>query len=374
MLLKGNNVIQQNIRNILLIQLGDIGDVVLSFPCIRALKETFQQANVVVAVRDKAKELIEDCPWVTGVIAIDENRRSFIQEIIYQKNFFLRLRKYHFDLVLDLRTGTRGAILAMLSGARQRVGFYAQDGKVWRNRLFTHLYSPETQPGDYVADRYLSLLFAHNIKTDNCEPEIDVPLEKQQKADAIFTKAKIPFDRPVITIQPFSLWQYKEWGVDKYIQLINWLISEYNVSVIITGSLDEKKRAAEILKQSRRNTYNLAGETSLGTLAAVLKASSLFIGADSAGVHIAAAVGIPTVSIFGASSSADWAPRGKQHAVVHKDLECVPCDQKGCQGSGISRCLDELSVDEVFLPVRSQIDRNAPHKPRLLGRGPGELY
>jgi len=357
MLLKGNNVIQQNIRNILLIQLGDIGDVVLSFPCIRALKETFQQANVVVAVRDKAKELIEDCPWATGVIAIDKNRRSFIQEIIYQKEFFLKLRKYHFDLVLDLGTGTRGAILAMLSGARQRVGFYTQDGKVWRNRLFTHLYSPETKPGDYVADRYLSLLVAHNIKTDNCEPEIDVPLEKQQSADAIFTKVKIPFGRPVIAVQPFSLWQYKEWGQDKYIQLINRLISEYNVSVIITGSLDERKRAAEIIKQCRRNTYNLAGETSLGTLAAVLKACSLFIGADSAGIHIAAAVGIPTVSLFGPSSSADWAPRGKQHAVVHKDLECVPCNQKGCQGSGISRCLEELTVDKVFLAVRSQMEK-----------------
>lgn len=339
--------------------------MVLSFPCIRALKETFQPANLVVAVRDKAKELIEDCPWTTGVIAIDKNRRSFIQEILYQKQFFLRLRKYHFDLVLDLRTGTRGAILAMLSGARQRVGFYTQDGKVWRNRLFTHLYSPETKPGDYVADRYLSLLIAHNITIDNCEPEIDVPLEKQQSADAIFTKAKIPSDRPVIAIQPFSLWRYKEWGVNSYIQLINRLISEYNVSVIITGSLDEKKRADEILTHCRWNTYNLAGETSLGTLAAVLKASSLFIGADSAGIHIAAAVGTPTVSIFGPSSSADWAPRGIQHSVVHKDLECVPCNQKGCQGKGISRCLDELTVDEVMTAVRSQIDRNAPRREAL---------
>jgi heptosyltransferase-3 len=351
------NLNRKNYRNILLIQLGDIGDVVLSLPSIRALKENFQQANVVVAVREKAQELIQDCPWATGVIAIDKNSRSFIQEIICQKNFFLRIRKYHFDLVLDLRTGTRGAILAMLSGARQRVGFYASDGKVWRNRLFTHLYAPETKPGDYVADRYLSLLVAHNITTDNCEPEIDVPLEKQQNADAIFTKAQIPFDRPVIAIQPFALWQYKEWGLDKYIQLINRLVSEYNVSVIITGSPDESKQADEIIKQCRRNTYNLAGRTSLGTLSAVLKTCSLFIGGDSAGIHIAAAVGTPTVSIFGPSSSADWAPRGKQHTVVQKDLECAPCHKKGCQGKGFSRCLEELTVDEVMTAVRSQMSK-----------------
>lgn len=356
-MLKGNNVIHKDIRNILLIQLGDIGDVVLSLPSIRALRENFQKANVIVAVREKAKELIEDCQWATGVISISKDKRSFVQEIIYQKKFILRLRRYHFDLAIDLRTGTRGSILAMLSGARQRVGFYASDGRLWRNRLFTHLYSPETKTGDHVAERYLSLLVAHNITTDNCEPEIDIPLAKQQIADTIFTKAKIPFDRPVIAIQPFSLWRYKEWGMNRYVQLINRLISEYNVSVIIAGSLDEKKRAEEIIKKCQRNTYNLAGETSLGTLAAVLKACSLFIGGDSAGVHIAAAVGTSTVSLFGPSVSADWAPRGKQHAVVHKDLECVPCAQHGCQGGGFSRCLEELKADEVVPVVRQQINR-----------------
>jgi len=357
MLIKGNSVTKRNIRNILLIQLGDIGDVVLSLPSIRALRENYQQANVIVAVREKAKELIEDCPWATDVIAINKDKRSFLQEIIYQKKNLLRLKRYHFDMVIDLRTGTRGAILALLSGARQRVGFYAQDGKLWRNRCFTHLYSPETKPGDYVADRYLSLLVAHNIKTDNREPEMEIPLEKQQSANALFSKEKISFDRPVIAIQPFSLWKHKEWGVDKYIQLINRLMLEYNVSVIITGSLDERRRADEIIKKCRRDTYNLTGDTSLGTLAAVFKACKLFIGVDSAGTHIAAAVGIPTVSLFGPSVSADWAPRGKQHAVVHKDLACVPCAQHGCQGSGVSRCLEELTVDEVMTTVQHQIDR-----------------
>jgi ADP-heptose:LPS heptosyltransferase len=77
---------------------------------------------------------------------------------------------------------------------------------------------------------------------------------------------------------------------------------------------------------------------------------------DSAGVHIAAAVGIPTVSIFGPSSISDWAPRGKQHFVVHKDLPCVPCKDKGCQDSEFSRCLEELTFNEVKTVVKSQAD------------------
>ena len=109
------------------------------------------------------------------------------------------------------------------------------------------------------------------------------------------------------------------------------------------------------MKKCPRNTYNLAGKTSIGTLAAVFKACKLFIGVDSAGVHIAAAVGLPTVCIFGPSSYIDWAPRGPQHRVVYKDFQCVPCYQKGCGGSGYSRCLEELNLEEVMPIVKSQI-------------------
>jgi ADP-heptose:LPS heptosyltransferase len=96
MLVKGNNLISKDIRSILLIQLGDIGDVVLSFPAIRVLRENFPQANLVVAVRDKASELIEDCPWADGVLSINKDQRKWYQELVYQKDFFLRLQNIPF--------------------------------------------------------------------------------------------------------------------------------------------------------------------------------------------------------------------------------------------------------------------------------------
>jgi len=356
MLVKGSDISRENIRNILLIQLGDIGDVVLSFPAVRALYETFPQANVVVAVREKAKELIEDCKWATDVISVNEEKRTWIEELKYQKRFFSRLRRFHFDLAIDMRAGDREALLAFFSGARQKVGFFANDGKLWRNRVFTHLAIPEPKQGWHMAEYYLSLLVAYNIKTEQIQPKHDVPEDRYKKAKVLLKKEGVPSDRPIIAVQPFSLWKYKEWGVDKYIQLINWLISEYDVSIIITGSLDERERADEIIKKCPLNTYNLAGKSSIGTLAAVFKACKLFIGVDSAGVHIAAAVGVPTVCIFGPSSSSGWAPRGKLHRVVHKDLPCVPCCKKGCDNSEYSRCLEELTIEKVMSVVKSQID------------------
>ncbi len=125
----------------------------------------------------------------------------------------------------------------------------------------------------------------------------------------------------------------------------------------MTGSDDARDRAAEIVKRSKIDVYSLAGKTSIGELAAVLKRCSLLIGIDSAPVHIAAAVGIPTVTIFGPSSPINWAPRGKQHYVIYKDLPCVPCREKGCNNSEVSRCLDELSVEEVVPVIDKKLMR-----------------
>jgi predicted lipopolysaccharide heptosyltransferase III len=347
MFVKGKILSKENIRAILLIQLGDIGDVLLTFPAIRALKENFPQADVFVAVREKGKELIEECPWAAGVISVNEEKRSWREEWSYQVKFFSDLRKHHFDLAIDMKMGDRGAILALLSGAKQRVGLYAYDGILWRNRVFTHLALPHQAPGRHMAQHYLSLGEEYGITTDHIWPEL-VPSEAMlQEAKDLLRREGVPTERPIIALQPFSLWPYKEWDIGNYIGLIHWLVSNYPVSVIVTGSGDERIKADELTKECPANTYNLAGKTSIGTLAAVFRLCKLFIGVDSAGVHIAAATGIPTVSLFGPSSSMDWAPRGERHLVIRKDMPCVPCRNKGCEDSGVSRCLGELTLEEV---------------------------
>jgi lipopolysaccharide heptosyltransferase II len=354
---KGNNLSIKDVRNILLIQLGDIGDVVLTLPSIRALREHFPESNIIVAVREKAKGLVEECPWASGVIAINQDKRRFLQEIVYQRNFFLNVRRFNFDLAVDMRRGTRGAILAFLSGAPQRVGFYAFKGAFWRNWLFSHLALPERRPDQYMAQFYLSLLEKYNLSTEDIRPEIHISSDKQKEAIAFFKREKVSLDRTVVALQPFSLWKYKEWDIEKFSRLINWIGSEYRFPVIIIGSPDEIERAEEMRAMCVDNVFNFAGKTSLGMLSAVLKLCGLFIGIDSAGIHIAAAVGTPTVSIFGPGLNNIWAPRGRQHRVVHKDFPCVPCDKKGCNGSEISRCLVELTVDEVKDVIGDQISK-----------------
>jgi heptosyltransferase-3 len=351
--------VQQGHQNILLIQLGDIGDVVLSIPAFRAVREHFPQAKIIVAIREKAKDLIQHIPWVDDAVVVNQDHRSLLHELRYQWSFFSLVRNYHFDLVFDFRTGTRGAVLAFLSEAKERVGFYDPDG-FWRNRLFTRLYRLDYHPSMHVAAYYYSLLQTDGLTVAPETPEMHVTPEMQKKAAPILKKEGVPSECPIIAIQPFSLWHYKEWSADKYIQLIQRIISAYCVSIVITGSQDECERAKDLVDRCEgyagrgRQVFNLAGKTSLGELAAVIEASQLFIGSDSAGMHIAAAVGTPTVIIFGPSAPASWAPTGNHHAIVQKGLSCVPCRQKGCDGSEVSRCLEELDADEVWAVVESQ--------------------
>lgn len=346
-LITGQTTITGSPRGILLIQLGDIGDVVLSTPCIRALRKNYPQARIVVAVRGKAAELLEDSPWLDQVIPLTRQSGSLWQKLRFQLDFFRNLRSLHCDLAIDLRTGTRGAIMAFLSGASQRIGFYAEDGRLWRNRLFTSLLKREYTPDLRVVDYLLSLLAAFGISTEQRIPGLVVAGDTQEKIRALLAREGISRDKKLVAVQPFSLWQYKEWGKEKYIGLIRWLVAEYGVAVLVTGSAAEKERAGEIVRGCGAECYNFAGKTSIAMYAALLQKCRLFIGVDSAGLHIAAAVGTPTVGIFGPSSPVSWAPVGRQHLIVQKNLPCVPCRQKGCQDSEKSVCLDELTLEEV---------------------------
>lgn len=356
-LITGDQTIQNSPRSILLIQLGDIGDVVLSTPCIQALRENYPQAKIVVAVWDKAAELLEDCPWLDHVVAVTKQSRSIWAEIFFQRDFIRQLREFHFDLAIDLRTGTRGAIMAFLSGAGQRIGFYASDGRLWRNRLFTSLLHKEYRPEQHVVDYLLSLLETFGVTVAQRSPYLAVSENKFARIEALFPDLKIEPGPMLIAVQPFSLWQYKELEKEKYIALVHWLVGELGATVLVTGAASEQERAEEIVGNSGKKCYNLAGRTTIAMYAALLKKCRLFVGVDSAGLHIAAAVGTPTVGIFGPSSPVSWAPRGEAHLVVQKEFDCVPCRQKGCEGSEKSRCLDELSVSDLVRKIENFVGR-----------------
>ena len=129
--------------------------------------------------------------------------------------------------------------------------------------------------------------------------------------------------------------------------------------MILTGSqaAHEQDLLAAILQECRVTPLNLVGQLSLKELGALIARARLFFGMDSAPMHLAAAVQTPAVALFGPSGVFNWGPWGEGHLVIKKDWECLPCGRDGCEGSKISRCLVELTPEEVLAAMTDHFDQ-----------------
>lgn len=309
-----------------------------------------------MAVRRKARELMEDCPLLDEVIIGDKVSGPFSKHLAQAARQVMSLRKAGYDLAIDFRTGTRGALMAWLSGAPRRVAFYDANETFWRNWAFTHIANIPYTKGTYVADYYHEILRAFALSNLPGPLELQVNPERMKSVAGLCREMGFDTRSPYVVLQPFSLWAYKELPLNHYVQIIEHIHRRYSLRVVVSGGPEEKDKAESMLALCKSNPLNLAGQTSIGEMAALLSKSQLFVGIDSAGLHIAAAVRCPTVGIFGPSAASSWAPRGKRHKVVQPDEPCVPCRDKGCQGTEVSRCLQQMPAEKIIEAVEMQLN------------------
>lgn len=338
-------------RNILLVQLGDIGDVVLTTPTIRAVKETYPDASVSILVRKPFGSLLAVDPNIHEVVESERFRGSFPHIVREYVVFARRLWQAHYDLVIDLRTGDRGAIFSFLTGASVRIGRQGAKNQFWHKILFSQIVRdpkiapPPVHPG---ADQSLRVVREIGIDTKDSTPRLYVAPTDQARAKELLAEAGVAAESGMVTINPFSRWKYKEWNNAKWGEVIDWLWEAHRIPAVLIGSPEEAAGCQKIVAGRKGRAFNLAGETTLGELAAVISMSSLHLGVDSAAPHIAAALGTPTVTIHGPSDWRAWRIVNEHHRVVSPVMDCLPCNMMWCDGSGKSRCLDELAAEPVI--------------------------
>ena len=359
MLVKGNSDLIKDIHSILLIQLGDIGDVVWATPTFRAVKQAYPQANVSVLLRESFGSLLEADPHIHKIFEVKRCRGNLIKKMKEQIRFLRTLRQEHFDLVFDLRSDDRGAYMALLSGAQIRAALLYR-GLKWRNCLFTHLVDPPASKERIygAAEQSIRIVREFGIDTKDTIPKLWVSEKVKKRVEKLLEGDGVTAVSRWITLNPFSRWEYKEWGYEKWVQIVDWLWEEYEILTVIVGAPEERGKSIDIVNKCKGRIFNLTGRTSLDELAGVLSLSSLHLGVDSAAPHIAAAVGTPTITIYGPSEWLVWAPIGETHSVVTPDCDCAPCHQKGCDGSGTSKCLEELTVDKLKGAIQKFLDKS----------------
>ena len=357
--MKRRNILDllKNVRSILIIQLGDIGDVVWSTPALRAVKEACPGARVSMLLRGDFGQLLEKDPSLHRIFEVRSYRGDLFRKALENIRFILDIRREHFDLVIDLRSDERGTYMTYISGAPIRVSSYYRNAPFWRNWVFTHILdAPHDLTTRGAAEQSLRLMRQMGITAKDAVPRLWVSEKNREKALEILHEAGISRETRWVSVNPFSRWQYKEWDHGKWSEIMDWLWYQYKMAAVIVGAQAEREKAEAMVSRGRGSIFNLTGKTTLAELAGLLELSYLHLGVDSAAPHIAAAVGTPTITIYGPSDWKDWAPVGENHRVIIPDLECVPCYKKGCEGKGWSRCLEELTVGKVQEGIREALN------------------
>ena len=198
-----------------------------------------------------------------------------------------------------------------------------------------------------AAEQTLRIVREFGADTADRAPRLRVSEEVRRRASVILQEAGLEGAGQWVSVNPFSRWSYKEWPHDRWVPVLNGLWERHRLPAVLVGSPDERQKSALLASRLSCPAFNLAGKTTLAELAGVLNLASFHVGVDSAAPHIAAAVGVPTITLYGPSDWRYWSPPGDRHRVVAPEDECAPCYRKGCEGTGRSRCLEEMSVERV---------------------------
>jgi heptosyltransferase-3 len=344
-------------RSILVIKLKHIGDVLLATPAIHALKAAYPSARIHALVTRGTEPMLARNLDLDEVIPYDRPRGRGIARWREELRLVRRLRALRPDLVVEMGKGDREAILGFCSGAARRVGFDAgRSGLLRRNLLLTHRV---TRTGrEHIVEGDLKLVEALGIAAPDRRLRLSVGPEDAAAADRILAAAGVGPGDPLAIVHPVSKWLFKCWRDEGMAAVMDHLAAR-GLTVAVTSGPEarEARKARRILALARCPAVDLIGRLSLEQLAAVLDRSCLFLGVDSAPMHMAAAVGTPVVALFGPSGEHNWGPWGEGHVVVRKDMFCRPCGQDGCNGTKRSDCLELITEAEVIAAVEVQLRR-----------------
>ena len=342
--------IPSEFRNILIIKLRHLGDVLTTTPVIAGIKQAWPEARITYLVNPGAEDLVRYHPDVAEVLTVPRVKGRRAQgELIYE------LRRRPFDLAIELSEGDRGAFLAWASRTPVRVGYRPAHKRLLDRRLlFTHLI--EARSVDFhTVEFHLQAL--HRLGIDPGRPPLSMhwPAEAQTRVEEVLGQNGIGPGDEYAVVHPPSRWMFKAWRPEGNAEVIDWLAGR-GLKVVVTSAPEDEELAFvdQVLTHAKSAPVNLGGRLSLTELAALLAGGRLFFGVDSLPMHMAAAVGTTAVALFGPSGEQHWAPWGEGHRAIAKDWECRPCGRDGCEGSKISRCLVEIEAEEVF-PVLEEV-------------------
>jgi lipopolysaccharide heptosyltransferase I len=351
----------ENFKNILITKPSSLGDIVLALPALRALRLSFPESKISWLIRPEFAQLIENHPHLDEIITFD---RKLLGKAWFHPGAFgalvsliRKLRRSRFDVVFDFQGLFRTASLAWLSGCKLRFGM--ANARELATFFYTHKV-PQNIECIHMVDYYLKIIRAAGASDYGVEFVFPKNPGDEDSVSGLLASHGIKDNYAVLI--PGSAHQDKCWPAERFARLADMISLQYNLSIVATGSASEAGIIEKVKEKANVPLTSLAGRTSLSELVALLKCARLVVSNDTGPGHIAAALGVPLVLIFGRTNPIRLEPYRRKY--------CVMAIEPDGRGTGISSNdpkydIKNITVEQVYQKIAEQLNKtqqnSTPH-------------
>jgi heptosyltransferase-1 len=322
---------------ILISRLSAIGDCILTMPLACALRDAFPNAWIGWLVEKTASPLLKGHPALDEVIIAPKHVLQKPRELW---NFSGTLKSLRVDITLDPQGLLKSSTLAWLTGAKRRIGFkppIGREGSAWMNNELVKCQSA------HVVDRYRELLGALGIQPGAVRFDIPRPVQNM-KSIAAWLASQYLDHKPIAVLNPGAGWDSKLWPAERYAGVSRYLEAEYDLRSVAIWADEREREWAKLIVEKSGGAAVLAPYTSLPDLAALLRRTTIYVGSDSGPLHLAVAVGCPSVGIYGSTDPLECGPYGPGNQAVQAYLQEGTCRERR---TGPNLAMQAVTVEAV---------------------------
>ena len=305
-------------KRILITQLRRIGDVLMCTPAIRALRKHYPESFIAFLTEKESASLLTENPYLNELIILDKGK---YKNPMYMMKKVGELRKRSFDLIIDFFGNPRSAWICFLSRAKYRLGPDLEG----RGTLY-NLKMPSNSQPKYAAQTRLDDLQILGIESNDKKLDLFLSEKSKEFAKLFFERNKLSETDFIISVSATARRHFNRWPSERYAKICDWLISEHNAKVILVWGPGEKEFVERMKQLTKKDVLISEATPTLQELGAILERCDLHIGNDNGTKHIAVAVGLPTITIYGPHSHISWTfPDAKRHKWIQKEVNCPNC-------------------------------------------------
>lgn len=332
------------INNILLIHLRRIGDILLTTPAVRAIREFYPDKKITYLTEEPFYEVLSGNPYLDNVILLQEDEKKDMKKYL---QFLRNIRKKRFDLVIDFYGNPRSSLIAFVTGAKHRIGYtYPVRQYLYNTRV------PVNANERYVVQVKFDLLRSIGIQCENEKLDIFISQNTRNKVDTFLREKGVDDFTKLIAFSPTSRRRTRRWLPERFAELGDRLIDSGKKVLFVWGP-GEKEYIDSIVSIMKRKPI-VSFESSVKESAALLERCRLLVTNFNGSKHLAVAVGTPTIGLCEPSEVPCWNPASNMHIAIFKDVPCAGCKKK--EECLEMTCMKLIKVDEVERIVDKMIN------------------